>query len=301
MKKNRIVLISVLSGTVLLICGTFFGGAKYAINYALNPIPKEQVTFTESDSWLVKESRIVETQSFDGLNLKAYLATSAKPSHKYGIFMHGYRDTPVRMGDYALHFYEKGWNVIVPGQRGHGWSEGDYIDMGIFACRDVVKWINLILEQDKDAQIMLYGVSMGAATVMNTTGKQLPQNVKCAIEDCGYSSAWDQFKYRISTEIHLPAFPVLNITEHIAKKRYGFNFRDVAPKNEIHNSNTPMLFIHGTADTYVPFYMQDIVFNAAICEKEKLVIPGAVHAKSVYTEPELYWSTVDRFVAKYIK
>lgn len=301
MKKNRIILISVLAGFFLLASGTIIGGAKYAVNFALSPIEKDKVTFTESDSWLVKESRIVESKSFDGLNLKAYFATPAKNSHRYGIFMHGYRDNPVRMADYALHFYEKGWNVLLPGQRGHGWSDGDYIDMGIYACKDVVKWINFIISQDKDAQIMLYGVSMGAATVMNATGQTLPLNVKCAVEDCGYSSTWDQFKYRMLSDIHLPSFPILNLAERIAKKRYGFNFRDVAPKNEIHNSNTPMLFIHGTADTYVPFQMQDIVFTAAICEKEKLVVPGAVHSKSVYTEPELYWTSVDRFVGKYIK
>lgn len=298
-KKRKIILISVAAAVIVTVSATLSGIANYMVNYGLAPV--EKITFTSSDNWLVKQGTTLQTTSFDGLKLMAYEVMNQKESHKYGLFMHGYRDNPTRMADYALHFYEMGWNVVVPGQRGHGWSEGNHVDMGVFARKDVAQWIDVIIQQDPKAEIMLYGVSMGAATVMMATGQNLPQNVKCAVEDCGYSSVWDQFAYRLKEEFHLPTFPILNLTNNFSKKRYGFEFKKISPKNEIHNSNTPMLFIHGSADTYVPFYMQDIVFNAAICEKEKLVIPGAVHAKSVYTDPALYWSSVDSFVAKYIK
>ena len=35
-------------------------------------------------------------------------------------------------------------------------------------------------------------------------------------------------------------------------------------------------------------------------EKEKLTIEGAVHASSVFVDPELYWKTVRNFIAKYM-
>lgn len=39
---------------------------------------------------------------------------------------------------------------------------------------------------------------------------------------------------------------------------------------------------------------------AAACEKEKLVIPGAGHAEAASVDPDLYWSTIETFLAKYM-
>lgn len=302
-KKRKIILGSVAAAVIVVFSAVIYGTALYMVDYGLSPVSSEKIAgFQKDDShWLNSKSTVIETTSFDGLNLKAYLVKAPEATHRYGLFMHGYRDTPFKMADYALHFYDKGWNVVLPGQRGHGWSDGNHIDMGVYARKDVHTWIGEILKMDPEAEIMLYGVSMGAATVMNSTGLPLPGNVKCCVEDCGYSSVWGQFTYRLKEEFHLPPFPVLNLASRLCKKNYGFSFKDIAPEKEIHNCKIPVIFIHGDADDYVPFYMQDKVFNAAICEKEKVVIPGAPHAKSIYTDPELYWSTVDRFVAKYIK
>lgn len=47
----------------------------------------------------------------------------------------------------------------------------------------------------------------------------------------------------------------------------------------------------------VSFDMLDKVYDAANCEKQKLVVEGAGHASSSSTEPELYWSTVFEFIS----
>ena len=63
----------------------------------------------------------------------------------------------------------------------------------------------------------------------------------------------------------------------------------------------PMLFIHGEDDTFVPYWMLDVVYDAcASGEKECLSIPGAVHGEASWEDPELYWSTVEAFLEKYI-
>ena len=40
----------------------------------------------------------------------------------------------------------------------------------------------------EDAEIVLHGLSMGAATVLMVSGERLPEQVKAIIEDCGYTS-----------------------------------------------------------------------------------------------------------------
>lgn len=65
-------------------------------------------------------------------------------------------------------------------------------------------------------------------------------------------------------------------------------------------SKTPMLFIHGDADTFVPFEMLDEVYNAAKVEKEKLIVPGAGHGEAEKVDSNTYWNTVWKFVGRYI-
>jgi len=248
--------------------------------------------------WLKSVSQVVSIQSFDNLKLNAYFAVQPE-NHKYAVVMHGFHDFPKVVSPYAKHFYESGFNVLVPGQRGHGWSEGNIVDMSAFTCYDVKSWVEYICSFDEKAQIFLWGISMGGSTVMQTTGLDLPSNVLCCIEDCGFSSTWDEFAYQLEAFYHIPTFPVLNILNSHIKHVLGFDCRNVSGKKAVARSKIPTLFIHGTADTYVPFYMLDIVYEAANCPKQKLEIEGAVHARSAFKNPELYWSTVDKFLKEY--
>ena len=63
--------------------------------------------------------------------------------------------------------------------------------------------IQQILKKDPNAEIALFGVSMGGATVMMTSGEDLPSNVKVIIEDCGYSTVMDEFTYQLKRFIPL--------------------------------------------------------------------------------------------------
>lgn len=331
MSKIKKRLFIILPAIAVLLCTALYSIGNYMLSYAMAPIPCEHAPDSpnfnnestannysseidkianqhmEKDRlWLQSVSTIEKTQSFDGLNLNAYCARHGMNSpfsdtKNWAIFMHGYKDNPGKMSPYAHHFFDKGFNILVPGQRGHGWSDGNLIDMGYYSSLDVKSWISKILEKNKNAKIMLYGVSMGAATIMMTTGNSLPDNVVCVVEDCGYTSVWEQFAYQLKQQFSLPEFPVLYASSALCKAKYGFAFKDASPINSVHNSKTPTLFIHGSADTYVPFEMHERLFNAASCPKEKLIIERAVHARSAWTDPQKYWNAVDRFTDNYFK
>lgn len=285
-----------------------YESSRFVINKEMKKVKKDshpQKILAEQEKARVygklkKYAEVVSIKSFDGLSLNGlFVEQKENRSHNYALVIHGYRAEPRDMCTYAVHFMDKGWNVLLPGQRGHGWSEGKCVDMGTFACRDMVDWCRFIVQKDPDARILLYGVSMGAATVMMATGLDLPSNVIAGIEDCGYTSVWDQFVYRMNYEFHLPIHPMLDLASLLCKIKNGYSFHEGSSVKSLANARIPLLFIHGDADDYVPFEMLQKNYDAKPGEKEILVVKGAVHATSSYVEPELYYGKVDSFVDKW--
>ena len=221
-------------------------------------------------------------------------------SDVYAISCHGFTGDPSQNSIYTKHFYEMGFNVLLPYLRGHGKSEHTHCTMGWMDRLDIIDWISFIIKKNPDAKIILHGASMGAATVMNATGENLPQNVKCCIEDCGFTSLWDQYTAQISSATKLPAKLILNLVNPAFKIKLGFDIKDASPLNQVKKSKTPTLFVHGNKDTVVPFNMNYPLYAAAGCEKERLVVEGATHAAAGYLFPEIYWSKITEFLNKYL-
>ncbi|MCA6774109.1 alpha/beta hydrolase [Enterococcus mundtii] len=306
--------IKILIGVTLLVTVVLVFAGNYFYNYAVVPSEKD---FLEGDtpgttktneessaqSWFANPDNRKEWQqiSTDGLKLSA-IYLPATDSHKTAIVAHGYMGNAETMANYAKMFHDLGYNVLVPDARGHGKSEGDYIGFGWHERKDYVKWIDQVLETNgQSEEIVLYGISMGAATVMMTSGESLPTNVKAIIEDCGYSSVNEELAYQLNELFSLPPFPLIQVTSLMTKIRAGYFFGEADAIQQLEKNQLPMLFIHGDADTFVPYEMLDKVYQATNGPKEKYIVPGAEHAKAYSIDPENYQKTVSSFLEKYVK
>ncbi len=287
--------------TIVLIASNFL--ASYALDreskYSL--IPSTQGGLygkPQEDSWFHEHAKDVYIENADGLKLHAYLIKNDEEyrTGNFIIIFHGYKSCASDMSFYAEQFYDMGYSVLLPDARAHGLSEGRYIGMGWPERKDNLLWIDEIIKLDKNAKIGLFGVSMGGATVINTAGEDLPKQVVVAIEDCGYSSVYEQFSVQMKSIFNLPSFPMLDIASMVAYAKSGVNLLQADCTKQAEKIKIPTLFIHGSADKFVPYEMLDKLYNAANCKKEKLVIEGAGHASSASREPSLYWSTIIRFV-----
>lgn len=238
----------------------------------------------------------------DGLKLQGFIHRQPHAEHRWCISIHGYGCDHTYMNYLSQQYFLHGYNVLSPDLRASGSSQGKYIGMGWLERRDILQWIDTIVKHDPKAMIVLHGVSMGAATVMMVSGERLPPNVKACIEDCGYSSIWAQFVNKLHSMYGLPPFPLLHVANGIAKLRAGYYFSDGDCVTQLHRNKTPMLFIHGSADDYVPYTMLQAVYRADACtDKQMLVIPRARHAMACYNAPDTYWHTVWQFVDKRVK
>ena len=152
----------------------------------------------------------VSITSSDGLRLEADFIPSG--NHRYALIIHGYKcDRKAMYLLSSVFFHEWGFSLVIPDCRSHGKSEGRWIGMGWLEKDDIKLWCEWITKRDPEAEIILFGVSMGAAAVMMASGLNLPSSVKAAVEDCGYTSAWEIFRNELRMLYHLPAFPLLCI------------------------------------------------------------------------------------------
>ncbi len=253
-------------------------------------------------SWL--ESRSCEARSVvseDGLKLYAYYVPADKPSLNTAILAHGYSEDGKSMEAFARLFNSLGFNVILPDARGHGQSEGHYIGFGWHERKDYLLWIqNVIDSSGEGAKIVLMGISMGAATVMAASGEALPPQVKAIIEDCGYSSLWEQLSWQLKRFFRLPAFPFMYTTSLITKLLAGYGFKEVSPIEQVKKSVTPTLFIHGGDDSFVPFRMAYELYGACPSKKDIMIAPGAGHGMAYSADAEAYERKIKEFVERFI-
>ena len=239
-------------------------------------------------------------QSRDELSLYAFYFKRSES--KVAILCHGYKGYPTELAPQLAYFLDRGYSVLMPIARGHGESEGRFIGMGFAERFDIVDWCKYVTHLLPRASILLFGHSMGAATVMMASGEDaLPESVVCMIEDCGYTSVYDEFSVQIKELYHLPVFPFLTIANRIARKRMGYDFKEASSLEQIRHCRIPTLLIHGEKDTFVPTAMVYPLYDAVSAAKELLIVPNAAHAVSVTENPTLYFEAFDRFLARYMK
>ncbi len=245
-------------------------------------------------------SEDVYISAHDGAQLYGLVLTQDN-SNLWAIVVHGYGSDHKEALDVTLHFYEQGYNVITPDLRGHSQSEGDYISFGHLDGKDIVSWANYINEQTSDAKIILHGSSLGASSVLMACGESsLPSNVLAAISDSAYTSFEDVVTYHLSNIFNVPSSLPVDILLNYTHLFTGVNLNLSTPINTLQNTDLPILFTHGNADDFVPFYMMDILYENYDGEKQQVAIENADHIAGRYLNPDLYYGAIFEFIDNYL-
>lgn len=244
-----------------------------------------------------------QIESFDGMNLTGYFLEAKEPADKTVVFAHGYLGRARDMALFGEYYYEDlGYNVFTADSRGHGRSEGEYIGFGWHDRLDYVKWIDYIIEELGDeTEIVLHGVSMGAATVLMTIGEDLPDNVKLAVADSPYSDVYDLFEYQLERMFNLPGFPILPAMSFAANIKAGYHLKEASALNQVKNTEIPVLYIHGAEDTFVPAKMTKTLHENTKSESEVFFVQGASHGESIVIDRDGYINTLNQFLDKHMR
>lgn len=246
---------------------------------------------------LAQPHRDVFVTSNDGLKLHATYFPIGDEK-KTVICFHGY--TSEGMSDYIAlsgYYMKKGFSMLLVDERAHGQSEGSHIGFGCLDRFDALEWIKFIIEQcGEDVQILLHGTSMGGATVLMTSGLELPEQVKGIVSDCGFTSPKYVFTHVLHSMYHLPAFPLIQLTDAVNKKTAGYGMDECNAAREVRKAKIPILFIHGDKDFFVPASMCDEIYENCASPKMKLIVKDASHAESYYKDTQAYDNYLNDFI-----
>ena len=280
------------------------------------PVSRDEYDIPKGEIYQVHRDKIIEwtkltrslpyeemtVTSHDGLTLRGryYEYKAGAPTE---ILFHGYRGNAERdMSGGVYRARLLGRNAILVDHRASGESDGHIISFGINERLDCLLWIKAAEEKlGKDAEIMITGISMGAATVMMAAGLGLPGSVKGVLADCGYTSPKEIIIKVLREDMHLPSaifYPIIRLGARLFGR---FDIESASPIAAMEKIEVPLILYHGTTDAYVPMYMSEKLYDACKRSDKRIVrIEGAGHGLAFPTDMDAYVDALRDFSDTYV-
>lgn len=312
MKTGSKILVAGAAG----IAAAYYGAVRYFFNMAFERkllraeslgkpfgqgTPYEPA-ITEGRRWLREhQGKKVSIKSEDSLRLWGHYI-SAPEAKRTVIMCHGWRGKwDYDFAPSAKWFYENGCSLLLIEERAQGDSEGKYMGFGLRERRDCLSWVHWLNETYQPERIYFFGVSMGASTVLMAAGDQtLPENVKGIVADCGFTDPYAILS-KVGKGNHRgldrSVAALMKGLDRMAQRRAKFSLREYSAIEAMKTGNTPVLFIHGKADSFVSCEMTVENYEACRAPKTLLLVEGAGHCMSFLVDPEAYTSAVRDFFA----
>ncbi len=272
-------------------------------NVAKSLKPYEEI-MDKGKKWVddkYKENQVkdIYIYSRDGLKLHALLI---EHKNSNGIFLevHGYRSTASRDLYASCHeYYKMGYSLLIIDNRTCNKSEGKYITFGVKESEDIISWIEYLNAKFPNKKIVLAGISMGATSVLISLKKiKEEMNIKCAIVDCGYVSAYDEVLYCINHFFHLNGKLFISMIDIWCKLFAKFSLKQENTINSLNNVKIPILFIHGLDDNFVPADNSKNNYQHYRGTKEIVLFENASHGISYLVDPKRYIKCINNIIAK---
>lgn len=272
-------------------------GSLKSTNTALKSLEPNDVVNIEATTAGAKSGEKYKVKLSGNIYYADLDANGNPTSDKWVVLVHGFMMNGQAMADSIGQMYlEQGFNILAPDLRGFGKSEGNGT-MGYLESLDIWDWLTYLNEQYPEVcdEIIVHGISLGGATTVFLSGLQVEQetltdkHVIGLVEDCGYTSMTGIIKEMLSlnnnnstlTAKELSIFDrtdlsgiTSSVEDSIIKKLImekvdvGLteeNFDELQNAlNSLNNSKIPLLVIHGTNDSTVPFKNSTEIYNAAI-------------------------------------
>ncbi len=243
-------------------------------------LPTRDVARTPADLQLAYEDARIPVGRADSSFVNGWWLPSDDRTAPVLLYLHGNDQNLGANVDAVARLSRMGFSVLAIDYRGYGRSGGDFpSEAQVYEDADAA-WTYLIAQKKADpANTLLYGHSLGAAIALELAVRR-PQ-VAGVIAEATFTSL-----SAIAGQSYW-MFP----TDWLLDQR----FDALANARRL---RVPVLFIHGTADTEVPYAMSEQLYAATPGTKRLTLIPGGGHENSGAVGGEQYARAVLEFVEK---
>ena len=306
MKKGLIVsaaALGTLAGAAAVFTGELYrytfcrGGSKLLAPF-LDKRGHEEDYYQKRDDAAARlrerPSERMEIRSARGERLRGWYLPLGGEGKRIAFLIHGYRSEHAETAGLYLDYYaSRGFDLFCCDHAAHGESEGKLIGFDSFECEDCLRWIDALRARfGEEVELVLHGFSMGAATVLQMSGR-CPKQVRFLVADCGYASGEEQLRSSLG-----PLYPPMRALNRLIA---GYDLRQTDVRASLDASDKPILFVHGREDPTVPFHNSEALYERYRGPKDCLFVDGAKHVESMYVDPAGYAEKLDGMIAKYCR
>jgi dipeptidyl aminopeptidase/acylaminoacyl peptidase len=245
---------------------------------------------------LVEEVRFGAT---DGVPLYGWFLRGEE--HAPGLVLcHGYQRSMEETFALGCELREHGFNVLLFDFRGCGRSGGPYTSIGYHEPKDLrgaLAWLGERLGAAVPLGVL--GISMGGAVALTVAAAD--PTVRAVVTD----SAFATLRAAVETRFAPLRFPMLQLhylTMVTAQRLCGGRVDAVRPVDAARRLHRcPVLLIHGTADSIVPYAHAQALDAALPGPHELWTVPGVEHAAARFHHPAEYLERVAGFFTRHLR
>lgn len=251
---------------------------------------------TPADYGLAYEDVTLTTS--DGLNLAAWYIPN-DVGRGTVIYCHGHTNHRGQMLDQAAFLHENGFRGVLFDFRRHGDSEGDLTTFGYYEWRDAQAALRYAVgERGEGGPVILWGISMGAATALLTAVEE--SGVDAVIAESSFYAASETLRSDLSRMFGLPTVPFGFLTGTITELRVGIKIDALNLGRAVSGlGDTAVLLVGGSADRRMPLSNNERLYDRIPgTKKEHYVVEGGTHGDIWEMAREAYGDKVLAFLKR---
>jgi len=269
--------------------GALFCQATLHVPKNLSPTPPNATT--------------VSVTAADHANLSAWWLRPAKSNGNCVLVLHGIGDSRAGSVGFAPMFLKEGYSVLVPDSRAHGASGGQFVTYGLLERYDVIAWADW-MNNAGCQNLYALGESLGASILIQAA--VIRPAFAAIVAECPFADLRETAELRVRKMTRMPslfAIPAAMLAvssgEFYANWAYGLNLQQVSPVGAIAQASTPILLIHGLADSRTPHSNSEELARANP-RNSLWLVPNAQHTGASAASPEEFRRRVLGWFAQHI-
>ena len=262
----------------------FWDHAK-EILFGFNFVKKKDAPIPDSFSTIYLTTK-------SGLKLEGWQRQIPNSKGTVALF-HGHGGNKTDVLPEANEFTRMGYNVFLLDFRAHGNSEGHTCTIGFNEAEDVKLTYDL-LRKNGEKNVVLWGTSLGAATITRTINEYNIKPEKIILE-LPFGSLEEAVKARLRM-MHLPSQPFATLLTFWGSVENGFWAFNHKPSEYAKKINCPVLLQFAKNDIRVTQKERDDIYNNITAPKQMVLYENSAHESLCNKENAKWVATVSAFL-----